>query len=165
MDNNENKELETVQPAPAEPVEAPAAPVEAPAEPTPEPTPEPEPIPVKPAEPTPEPTPMPAPVEVPAPEPTPVAQTADIPEEYKPISMWGYLGYQILFAIPLVGFILILVFSFGGKKNINVRNFARAYLLAFVIGLILCGIIFAIFGAAIFGATSSGGFDTINYYN
>ena len=35
-----------------------------------------------------------------------------IPEDYKPISMWGYFGHEILFSIPLVGFILLLVFSF-----------------------------------------------------
>ena len=36
----------------------------------------------------------------------------NISDEYQPISMWGYLGYEILFAIPLIGFILLLVFSF-----------------------------------------------------
>lgn len=51
-----------------------------------------------------------------------------VPEAYKPISMWGYLGYQLLFSIPCVGFILLLFFSFGGTKNINVRNFARSFL-------------------------------------
>ncbi len=50
-----------------------------------------------------------------------------IPEEYKPISMWGYFGYEILFTIPCIGFILLLIFSFGGTKNLNVRNFARSY--------------------------------------
>ena len=48
---------------------------------------------------------------------------------------WGYLGYEILFAIPLVGFILLLVFSFGGTRNINLRNFARSYFCALIIGL------------------------------
>lgn len=56
-----------------------------------------------------------------------------IPEEWKPITMWGYLGYQLLFAIPLVGLILILVFSFGGAGNRNLRNFARSYLCVMVI--------------------------------
>ena len=37
----------------------------------------------------------------------------EIPKEYQPISMWGYFGYSLLFAIPLVGFILIFVFSSG----------------------------------------------------
>ena len=26
-----------------------------------------------------------------------------IPEEYTPISMWGYFGYSLLFSIPIVG--------------------------------------------------------------
>ena len=25
----------------------------------------------------------------------------NIPDEYKPISMWGYFGYEILFSIPI----------------------------------------------------------------
>lgn len=54
-------------------------------------------------------------------------QTVNIPEEYKPITMWGYFGYEILFSIPCIGIILLLVFSFGGTKNINLRNFARSY--------------------------------------
>ena len=45
--------------------------------------------------------------------------TASIPEEYQPISMWGYFGYELLFSIPLVGFILLLVFSFWWNKKIR----------------------------------------------
>lgn len=64
-------------------------------------------------------------------------QVTNIPEEYKPISMWGYLGYEILFSIPCIGFILLIVFSFGGTKNINLRNFARSYFCCFIIALII----------------------------
>ena len=162
MDNSENKELESVQTETAPETEPTPAPVPEP-EPMPAPTPASEPEPMPTPVPAPEPEPTPAPVPMSA--PMPAAQGVNIPEEYRPISMWGYLGYQILFAIPCVGFILILVFSFGGHRNINVRNFARAYLLAFVIVLIFVGILFAIFGAAIFGAASSGGFDPSSYYN
>ena len=45
----------------------------------------------------------------------------NLPPEYRPISMWGYFGYEILFSIPIVGFILLLVFSFGGTKNVSQR--------------------------------------------
>ena len=48
-------------------------------------------------------------------------QTTNIPEEYKPITMWGYFGYEILFSIPCIGLVLLLVFSFGGTKNINLN--------------------------------------------
>ena len=58
-------------------------------------------------------------------------------EQYEPISMWGYLGYSILFAIPILGIIMILVFSFSKDENINVRNYARSYILVYVIGVIL----------------------------
>ena len=65
----------------------------------------------------------------------------NLPYEYKPISMWGYFGYELLFSIPLVGFILLLVFSFGGTKNKNLKNFARSYF-CFMIVIIVLSIIF-----------------------
>lgn len=71
----------------------------------------------------------------------------NIPSEYKPISMWGYFGYQILFAIPIIGFILLLVFSFGGTRNINLRNYARSYFCLFII-IVVAIIFFSIWGSA-----------------
>ena len=53
----------------------------------------------------------------------------NIPYEYEPISMWGYFGYEILFSIPIIGFIVLLVYAFGGTRNINLRNFAGSYFL------------------------------------
>ena len=72
----------------------------------------------------------------------------NLPYEYKPISMWGYFGYEILFSIPFIGFILLLVFSFGGTKNINLRNFARSYFCLFIIAMIIFIIFFVIYGAS-----------------
>lgn len=67
-----------------------------------------------------------------------------VPESHTPISMWGYLGYEILFSIPCVGIICLIIFSLGGTSNVNVRNFARSYF-CFVI------ILFVIFVALIMG--------------
>ena len=68
----------------------------------------------------------------------------NIPESYKPISMWGYFGYEVLFSIPVIGFIILLVFAFGGSGNINVKNFARSkfcyLILWFVIMIVLVAI-------------------------
>lgn len=72
----------------------------------------------------------------------------EVPEDYKPIGMWGYLGYEILFSIPLVGFILLLVFSFGGTKNVNLRNFARSYFCFLIIVVVLILIIIMAGGIA-----------------
>ena len=71
----------------------------------------------------------------------------NIPEEYKPIGMWGYFGYELLFSIPCVGFIVLLVFAFGGTKNINLKNFARSYFCFMIIGAVI-GAIITIIGIA-----------------
>ena len=75
----------------------------------------------------------------------------NIPESYRPISMWGYFGYQILFNIPVIGFIILLVFAFGGSGNVNVKNFARSQFCVFILLLILALIItaFAALGGGI----------------
>ena len=70
----------------------------------------------------------------------------NLPEEYRPISMWGYFGYQILFSIPCVGFIALLIFAFGGTKNVNLKNFARSYFCFTIILVVLFTIAFG--GAA-----------------
>ena len=68
----------------------------------------------------------------------------NVPSESKPISMWGYFGYELLFGIPVIGFIILLVFAFGGSGNINVKNFARSkfcyVILLFVIFVVLTAI-------------------------
>lgn len=71
----------------------------------------------------------------------------NIPEEYRPISMWGYFGYEILFSIPCVGLILLLVFSFGGTKNYNLRNFARSYFCYMIVVGILMVFLFLLSGS------------------
>ena len=71
----------------------------------------------------------------------------NVPFEYKPISMWGYFGYELLFAIPCVGFILLLIFSFGGTSNQNLKNFARSYF-CFIIVIAVLVVIFLLTGGA-----------------
>lgn len=60
----------------------------------------------------------------------------DGPEKFKPISAWGYVGYSILFCIPIIGWIIWIVFAFSGK-NINRRSFARSYFCHFLLLLIV----------------------------
>lgn len=46
--------------------------------------------------------------------------------DYTPISAWGYVGYNFLFAIPIAGFIVMLVFACGGTRRAAVRSYARS---------------------------------------
>ncbi len=59
-----------------------------------------------------------------------------IPSEYRPLSPWAYIGYSFLFSIPLVGLVLLIVFSFN-SENLNRRNFARSYWCALLLVIII----------------------------
>ena len=69
------------------------------------------------------------------------APAPTVPPEYEPIGAWMYCLWGLLFSIPLVGFILLIVFSCGGTQNINLRNYARSHfctmLIAFVIFVLM----------------------------
>lgn len=83
-----------------------------------------------------------------------MAQNYDnVPANLRPISAWGYVGYQLLFSIPLVGFILLIVFSFD-DSNINRRNFARSYFAVLLLGIILA-VVLGILGVSLFGFLGS----------
>lgn len=75
-----------------------------------------------------------------------------LPTKYRPISMWGYFGYSFLFAIPIVGLIFAIIWSFS-SENINRRNFARSQFCWLIIGIIIWIIMIAAgFGfASLFG--------------
>ena len=77
----------------------------------------------------------------------------NIPEKYRPISMWGYFGLEILFSIPVVGFIILIVFALGGTRNVNKKNFARSYFCYTIIVCVIAIVIFAILMAT--GAVSA----------
>lgn len=72
----------------------------------------------------------------------------------QPISAWGYVGYMVLFTLPVIGFILMLVFAFGSSQKASVKNFARAYLILWVIGVVLTILLTVIFGASLAGLAS-----------
>lgn len=62
-------------------------------------------------------------------------RTPKIPEDYKPISMWGYFGYEILFSIPIIGWIIVIIFALTADSH-NLRNFARSQFCLWIIWLI-----------------------------
>ncbi len=66
----------------------------------------------------------------------------NVPEEYKPLGMWSYFLWQILFAIPIVGFILLIIQALAAK-NKNLKNFARSYFCFLIIVIILFVILWA----------------------
>ena len=65
-----------------------------------------------------------------------------MPREFKPIRPWGYVGYFWLFALPIIGFIVTIIFA-TDDSNINRRNLARGFLWNMLLGLII-GVLLAI---------------------
>ncbi len=128
------------QAAPAEPIQyepqpKPAAPVTPVAQPAPAQP--------KPAQPAPQPKPaQPAAYQQPAPQAQPYQQPAapvsqPIAKNEKPLPTWKFMGIMLLTGIPIIGFIMILVWSFGHSCNRNTKSYARAVLIFGIIGLIL----------------------------
>ncbi len=94
----------------------------------------------------------PAPVyeATPVAEETPVITEADLPEQFKPLSPWAYFALNLLYSVPVVGFIFLIIFSCK-KSNINRRNYTRSFWCAYIIlgGILLLALILAAaFGGA-----------------
>lgn len=68
----------------------------------------------------------------------------NLPNEYRPLSAWGYVGYNFLFSIPLIGFILMIVYAFD-NTYIARRNYARSYFCMMLISFILVFVIILLF--------------------
>lgn len=66
-------------------------------------------------------------------------------EDWKPISMWGYFGYEILYCIPIIGQLLLIVNALAAK-NRNVKNFARSYFCLFIVLAVVGAIVFSKLG-------------------
>lgn len=71
----------------------------------------------------------------------------NVSAEYQPISMWGYFGYELLFGIPVIGFIMLLVFAFGGTPNKNLKNFARSKFCCAIVAVVLSVVLLAVLSA------------------
>ena len=61
-------------------------------------------------------------------------------ENEKVLSMGDYLLMLILMSIPVVNFIVCIVWICSKNSNLNRKNFAKAWLILAVIGTILTGI-------------------------
>ena len=85
---------------------------------------------------------------------------AELPNKYRPLSAWAYFGYNLLFSIPLIGFILLIVFSFD-SSNINRRNYARSFFCGLLISIIF--IVFLLILCIVFGAALPNASNILNY--
>ena len=70
---------------------------------------------------------------------------------HEPLGIGSYIWMFLLSAIPVIGFIVLLVWAFGGSVNLNKKNYARAILIMCVIGVAL-SVIVVISGGSVLGS-------------
>jgi len=71
------------------------------------------------------------------PAPAPAEQPPPKGSRYAPISVLGYLGYFIAFAIPVLGIILAFVWAKDKKGNANRQNLAKLMAVMLVLALLV----------------------------
>lgn len=90
---------------------------------------------------------------------------ANIPND-NIVTVGSYILHMILFAIPVVGFIMLIIKALD-KNNKNISNFAKAELIIAVIATILSILIFIIFGSYFTNTLTDNSminnYQTINY--
>ena len=59
----------------------------------------------------------------------------------EPLTMWQYFGYHLLFAIPIVGMVFLIIFSFFKTDNVHVTNLSRGFLLQLAFAIIIMAIL------------------------
>lgn len=96
--------------------------------------------------------PAPAAYPRPAAQAAPVAEDPDKPDrksKYAPMTSLGMAVELFLMSIPVVGFVLMILWSCGVCRKIARRNLARAYLILLIVGLVLA-VVLAILGRFVF---------------
>lgn len=61
---------------------------------------------------------------------------APLDPRYKPLTAWNYFWLQILFNIPVIGFIFLIIFAIS-PANYNRRSFARSYFCVYILVAII----------------------------
>lgn len=86
-------------------------------------------------------------------------------ENYKDekISVGDWLITLIVAAIPLIGVIMLFVWSFSSGTPVSKSNWAKATLILLAIMIVLYIVFFALFGASIFGYLEQDYLDSNKY--
>ena len=80
--------------------------------------------------------------------------------QYRLLSPWTYVGYGILFTLPVIGWILAIVFALN-DDNLNRGNFARGYWCGVLVAVIVV-VILSIAGM-VMGVSIMDGFSSYQY--
>lgn len=63
------------------------------------------------------------------------------------LSVWDYILMMVIFSLPVVGLVLMAYWAFSSHVAVNRKNFARAYLIFYVISVVLSLIMVSALGS------------------
>ncbi|MBP3240878.1 MAG: hypothetical protein J6M92_10095 [Oribacterium sp.] len=72
----------------------------------------------------------------------------------RPCSLGDWMITLFITFIPVLGFIMLLVWAFGGGSSKSKANWAKATLIWMIIGIILSILFYSLIGALIMGAAT-----------
>lgn len=64
--------------------------------------------------------------------------------KYAVMSTGSYIGHSVLFAVPIVGWIICVITAFAAG-NLNKRNYARSVLIFLIIGIVFSVVAYIVF--------------------
>jgi uncharacterized membrane protein len=76
-------------------------------------------------------------------------------QDSSPMSMKDWFITLLISYIPLVGFVMLLIWAFDSSTNVNKKNWAKASLIWMLIAIGIAIIIFVLFMSIFIGAMSS----------
>ena len=82
---------------------------------------------------------------------------AQLPHDFKSLSAWGFVGYGLLFLIPLMGWVVAVMLACGATSRVCLKHYARGVLLSWALVLLVA--------AAVVGALWYGGVDIAAWWN
>ena len=65
----------------------------------------------------------------------------DVNRGYEPVSIGSWIGVWLLSCIPIVGFIMLIVWACGGTRKQSLKNWARAQFIIFLILILIAAIV------------------------
>ena len=69
-----------------------------------------------------------------------------LPSKYRPLTPFGYFFRNLVYAIPVLGWIIALITALLGA-NVNAKKHARSYFIIYVV----IAVVYLLFGTAILG--------------
>ena len=91
------------------------------------------------------------------------AYSAPVKDLNAPMSLGQYMLTMLIGAIPLVGFVFMLIWAFSSDVNVNKKNYCRAVLLWMAIGIV-ASILFAAILIPLITSLLGSAFDSLYYY-